>query len=197
MADTKINWADKVWNPVTGCSRVSAGCQNCYAERMAHRLRGRYGYPPDDPFRVTLHPDKLEEPFHWRKPERIFVNSMSDLFHEDVPFEFIDRAFARMFDVQQHTYIILTKRPSRMLEYLSDDNPRYTARKVFDLTMGSAGKFDCDPYWPLDNVWIGVTVENRQTWDERVNLLKPIPAAIHFVSYEPARTSWRYRPNRN
>lgn len=116
---TKIEWTDERWNPVTGCSLISEGCQNCYAKRMANRLRGRYGYPEDDPFQVTLHPDRLELPFQWKKPKRIFVNSMGDLFHEDVPFEFIDRVFAVISIANNHRYQLLTKRPQRMLEYLS------------------------------------------------------------------------------
>ncbi len=94
MAKTKIDWADKVWNPVTGCTKVSQGCTHCYAERMAKRLAGRCGYPEaPDQFKVTVHPEKLEEPLHWKKPARIFVDSMGDLFHKDVPDKFICQVF--------------------------------------------------------------------------------------------------------
>lgn len=134
MSKTKIEWAEAVWNVVTGCTPISEGCQNCYAKRMAYRLRGRCGYPTDDPFRVTLHPEKLDEPLRWKKPMRVFVCSMGDLFHEDVPFDYI----ARVFDVMcawrwpnkeaerlgdeslledpGHTFMILTKRPERVEE---------------------------------------------------------------------------------
>ena len=180
MADTKIEWADAVWNPVTGCQKVSQGCKNCYAERLAGRFWGDRKFTD-----VQTHPDRLEDPLKWRKPRRIFVNSMSDLFHKDVPDEFIDRVFAVMFDANHHTFMILTKRPERMAEYLSPDNPRYTARKVFDLTKGDAGKFDCDMYWPLDNVWLGVSVEDQKAADDRVPWLLKVPAAVRFLSCEP------------
>ncbi len=183
MTETKIEWADRVWNPVTGCTKVSEGCRNCYADRLARRLAGRCGYPKDAPFRVTLHPEKLDDPLRWKKPARVFVNSMSDLFHKDVPFEFIDRVFAVMAEAHRHTFIVLTKRPERMLEYMSGD--RYSARRVFDLTSGLAGKFDCDLYWPLPNVWLGVSAENQASADERIPLLLQTPAAVRFVSCEP------------
>jgi protein gp37 len=125
MGDTKIEWTQnsdgtkgKTWNPVTGCTKISPGCQNCYAERMSKRLAGRCGYPKNEPFTVTLHPDHLEEPLHWRKPNRIFVCSMGDLFHEDVPFEFVDSIFAIMTSAVDHTFLLLTKRPDRMLKYM-------------------------------------------------------------------------------
>ncbi|HVJ49393.1 phage Gp37/Gp68 family protein [Desulfitobacterium sp.] len=192
MSITKIEWLNSpdgkkgmVWNPITGCKKISEGCRNCYAERMSKRLAGRCGYPKDDSFKVTLHPEKLDEPLKWKKPRRIFVNSMSDLFHDDVPDEFIDRVFAAMADASQHTFMILTKRPERMRKYLSPDNPRYTARKVFDLTQSEAGKFDCDLHWPLSNVWLGVSVENQAVADERIPLLLQTPAAVRFISMEP------------
>ena len=126
MADTKIEWAEKTWNPVTGCTPISEGCDNCYAKREAEgRLRGRGGYPEDDPFRVTLRQDRLDQPLRWKKQSRIFVCSMGDLFHEDVPDEFIDQAFSVMLachiwnNVPGHRILILTKRASRMTEYFS------------------------------------------------------------------------------
>lgn len=176
---SKIQWTNETWNVVTGCTKVSEGCRHCYAERVLPRT----GQPFDQ---VLLHPDRLEKPKHWRSPRRIFVNSLSDLFHEDIPDEFLDQVFAVMADTPQHTYQILTKRHERMLSYLSPDNPRYTASKVFDLTKGPAGKFDCDLYWPLDNVWLGHSVENQETADLRIPFLLKTPAAVRFISYEPA-----------
>ncbi len=114
---TKIEWADEVWNITTGCTPISAGCQNCYAKRMAQRLKGRAGYPADDPFKVTFHPDKLDAPLRWKKPRRIFVVSMGDLFHEDVTDEMIDKVFAIMASSGRHTFMLLTKRPQRAHEW--------------------------------------------------------------------------------
>lgn len=139
MAKTKINWADAVWNPVTGCSKLSEGCRNCYAERMSKRLAGRCGYPKDDPFNVTLHPEKIIEPLKWEKPRRIFVNSMSDLFHDGVPDDWILAIFVAMgltyentkemkevspghkvaMHKAKHTFMILTKRPERMKNFIN------------------------------------------------------------------------------
>ena len=111
---TKIEWTDETWNPVTGCTPVSEGCRNCYARKMSKRLRGRFGYPADDPFRVTFHPDKLGDPLKMRKPRMIFVCSMGDLFHEDVPDATIHRIFGIMAFCSQHIFQVLTKRPERM-----------------------------------------------------------------------------------
>ena len=158
---TKIPWADEVWSPVTGCSPVSDGCKNCYARRMAQRLKGRFGYPEDNPFRVTFHPDRLDRPARWTRPRRIFVCSMGDLFHKDVRPEHIDRVFEVMTrDAPHHTYMLLTKRPQRI----------------------TAGRWD--PNWK--NIWLGFSVENQPTADERIPVLLRIPAAVRFVSYEPA-----------
>src|SRR3990170_4343202 len=156
MANTKIEWATKSWNPITGCTKVSAGCQNCYAKRMAKRLAGRYGYPKDNPFAVTPHPERLQEPLSWKKPQRIFVCSMGDLFHEAVSFSFVRRVLDIVDSCPQHTFLFLTKRPERM------------------------------EYYPRRNVWLGVSVENQETEDERIPLLLQPPAAKRFVSYEPA-----------
>ncbi len=166
MSDTKIEWATKVWNPVTGCTPISEGCANCYAVRMAKRLAGRYGYPADDPFKAgTLHEDKLQEPYHWKQPQKVFVCSMGDLFHDDVPFRVVRNVLFPMFgNGRRHTYMILTKRPERMLQCLYDNAP---------------------DYWPLPNVWLGVTAENQRTADERIPILLNIPAAKRFVSVEP------------
>lgn len=164
MADTKISWAEKVWNPVTGCSKVSAGCAHCYAERMAKRLQGRAGYPKINPFDVTLHADKLDEPLKWKSPQRIFVCSMGDLFHEKVPFWFIDEVFAVILEAVQHTFLILTKRPERMREY-------------FD-------KFRQE-YLPISNVWMGTSVEDQRAADKRIPHLLKVPAVVRFLSCEP------------
>lgn len=170
MATTKIEWAERVWNPVTGCDKVSPGCQNCYAERMAKRLRGRHGYPKDEPFKVTLHPDRLDQPLKWRKPSRIFVCSMGDLFHEDVPDEFIDQIFFKIVRAKRHNFLILTKRPLRMWKYIE------TFR--VPITTGSYHK-------DFEHLWLGVTAENQEQADKRIPILLQIPAAVRFVSIEP------------
>lgn len=181
MGETKIEWADKVWNPVTGCSKVSQGCKHCYAERMAKRLAGRNGYPPaPDQFKVTLHPEKLDEPFHWKKPARVFVDSMSDLFHPDVPFEFVSQIFWAMINnAQHHTFMILTKRPSRMLEFIN-------SYKLDEYGNWDA-EFSCFRWniWPLPNVWLGISIEDQKTANERIPLLSQMPAAVRFLSCEP------------
>ena len=115
---TKIEWCQETWNPITGCTKISEGCKNCYAERMAKRLAGRYGYPPKPKqFKVTLHRDKVGLPTKWRKPRMIFVCSMGDLFHDEVEFGTIHHVFQTAADYQRHTFIFLTKRPHRMLEF--------------------------------------------------------------------------------
>lgn len=195
MAKTRIEWANDVWNPVTGCTPISEGCQNCYAKRMSNRLAGRCGYPADDPFRVTLHPERLTEPLKWKKPRRVFVCSMGDLFHDDVPEEFLNRVFANMAIVPQHIFMVLTKRPERMAEYISANN-RYDALieqldqgDVWDLPTRTVKRlfFNAprEDKWPLPNVWLGVTAENQQRADERIPILLQIPAAVRFVSVEP------------
>lgn len=160
MSMTKIEWTDKTYNPITGCTPVSEGCRNCYARRMAKRLAGRCGYPADDPFRVTIHQNRIAEPLRWKKPKHFFVCSMSDLFHEDVPFDVIDRIFAVMALTPQHTYQVLTKRPERMLKFFAE-------------------------WSALPNVWLGVSAENQKAADERIPLLLKCPAAVRFVSAEP------------
>ena len=168
MANTKIEWTEKSWNPVTGCTKISPGCQNCYAERMSKRLRGRCGYDAENPFKVTLHPNRLEEPLRCSKPSTIFVCSMGDLFHPEVPFAYIERVFNIMLHAPQHTFLVLTKRPR-------------TAKMFLDPNLRS----DVFKHWPLPNVWLGVTAENRPMWYERVPILKQIEAAKRFVSCEP------------
>ncbi len=168
MAATTIEWTQRVWNPVTGCTKVSPGCANCYAERMAKRLHGRYGYPRNNPFAVTLHEDRLEEPLRRKKPTTYFVCSMGDLFHVDVPFEFVERVFEAMYMAPHHTYQILTKRPEQMCESVS----RLMAPSL-------------NPQMMLANIWPGTSCENQATADERIPHLLKCPAAVRFLSFEP------------
>ncbi len=181
MGETKIEWADRVWNPVTGCTKVSEGCRHCYAERIAGR------FWKDRKFtEVQCHEDKLKNPLRWKKPSRVFVNSMSDLFHPDVPDDFIDEIFAVMGLCQDHKFIVLTKRPERMVIWFSDIGG--TTRR--DWILSAAGRLlninrikFCE--WPIPNIWLGVTAENQKAADERIPLLMQTPAAVRFVSVEP------------
>ena len=166
---TKIEWTDRVWNPVVGCTKVSQGCKNCYAERIYERFH------PGQKFSVvhTL-AGRLHDPLHWRKPRRVFVNSMSDIFHDDVSRYFILNIWQIMFHAPKHTFQILTKRPQRMKDILSEWLP-----DAWELA------FSKDYPGPLPNVWLGVSAEG-QTWaDERIPLLLETPAAMRFVSCEP------------
>ena len=165
MGTTKIEWADAVWNPATGCTKVSAGCANCYAEVMARRF-GREGFDKDDrplgvfDFRVLIHPDRLDQPLHWRKPRRVFVCSMGDLFHEDVPDSFIYDVLNVAVAAQRHTFMVLTKRPKRMQRIM-------VGRKL-----------------PMPaNLWLGVSDEG--CCHGRIDYLRATPAALRFVSFEP------------
>lgn len=169
MANTKIEWAKDVWNPVTGCTKVSQGCKNCYAERMFNRLAAMENMPQYFGRKfseVECHPERLSQPLHWKKPRRIFVNSMSDLFHEDVPFEFIDEVFRIIAVRPQHIFMILTKRPLRMREYFSQSEY-------------------CVGIEQIKNIWLGVSVENQKTANERIPLLLQTLAAVRFISAEP------------
>lgn len=177
---TYIEWCQETWNPVTGCTPISEGCKNCYAKRMANRLAGRYGYPKNNPFQVTFHPDRLNQPLRWKKPKRIFVCSMSDLFHKDVKKEWIDRIFHVMVRSPQHTYLLLTKRPERMRDYWMGEIPIHGAPKGY--TVKKTGKTHSRI---LDHIWCGTTAENQQAADERIPVLLQIPAAVRFVSIEP------------
>lgn len=199
---SKIEWTDETWNPTTGCAKVSTGCKNCYAEKMSKRLAAmgqeKYQGIMTDAGRfngtVRTHLDELSRPFTWKKPRRVFVNSMSDLFHEDVPFEFIDMVFAVMMATPQHTYQILTKRPERMAEWFNRkeiswqqegmrgrERIRYQAYHSF----GKKVEYDNGRYWPLPNVWLGTSVENQETANERIPHLLECPAAVRFLSCEP------------
>lgn len=194
MADTAIEWADRVWNPTTGCDRVSPGCDHCYAMTMAKRLKGMGSakYQRDgDPrtsgpgFGVSVHPDTLGLPLKWRKPQRIFVNSMSDLFHDAVPDDYIRDVFAIMAAAPRHTFQVLTKRHARMRNLLSDVKFQHRVRAKVPF-VGD------DPYlhrhwniWPLPNVWLGCSAENQQWADIRIPALLDTPAAVRWVSAEP------------
>jgi protein gp37 len=178
------------WNPVRGCTKISAGCKNCYAERFAERWRGVPGHPFEQGFDVRLVPGALELPLRWRKPRNVFVNSMSDLFHEDVPFEFVDRVFAVMALSYWHTFQVLTKRPARMREYLSHTRGE---RNVLVRVLNHARELEkprgyVHPDglgWPYRNVWLGVSVEDQRAADERIPELLATPAAVRFLSCEP------------
>ena len=204
MAKSKIEWTDVTWNPVTGCSPLSPGCAHCYARRMAKRLAGRCGYPaaPHE-FEVTLHPERLSEPLGWKKPRRVFVVSMGDLFHEDVPDEYVDAVFAVMAAAEQHTFQVLTKRPERMYQWLQSlytRSLRYPAlgKRSVSYTYGQIGEMlragaleygvqlgPINRFFPLANVWLGVTVENQEQANQRVPVLLAAPGEVRFVSVEP------------
>lgn len=179
MGKTSIEWTDQTWNPVTGCDKVSPGCDHCYAEGIAHRFAGTPQFP--NGFGVTLRPERLDEPLHWRKPRRVFVNSMSDLFHADIPDEFIAKVFVTMARAPRHTFQILTKRPGRMRSLLADD-PQKLLEALADEEMAAALY---DAPWPLPNVWLGVSAEDQKWADIRIPVLLDTPAAVRFVSAEP------------
>lgn len=159
MKTTKIEWTDKTWNPITGCTKHSTGCLHCYAETMSRRLKAMGLDKYANGFQLTLHEDNLDEPRSWRKPHNIFVCSMSDLFHKDVPELFIDKVMKTITETPQHRYQILTKRAERMADYFtSHDIPQ--------------------------NVWLGVTVEAPEL-KYRIDLLRHLPARVKFLSCEP------------
>lgn len=157
---TSIEWTEQTWNPTVGCTKISPGCKNCYAETMAKRLQamGMHGY--ENGFRLTLMPERLAEPLERRKPTMYFVNSMSDLFHEKVPFDYIQRVFDVMARAHQHTFQILTKRAERMAEF-------------------------CRGRAVPPNAWLGVSVENRKHGLPRIDVLREIDATVRFLSVEP------------
>lgn len=207
---TTIEWTDRTWNPVRGCSRVSEGCRNCYAERQAARYSG-----PGQAFdgfahsgsagprwtgEVALLPHKLAEPLSWRKPQRVFVNSMSDLFHGRLRNEEIAAVFGVMAACRLLTFQVLTKRPERMREWFEWLERQRGKRFLWpmliehaacvagnsDRLFAAANKSAGIDTWPLPNVWLGVSVEDQATADERIPLLLQTPSAVRFVSYEPA-----------
>ncbi len=203
---TSIEWTDVTWNPIRGCQLVSPGCTNCYAMKQAHRFSGE-GMPyegltklgdrgPVWTGEVRLVPELLNDPLKWRKPRRVFVNSMSDLFHEAVPDEFILQVFAVMAICPQHTFQILTKRPQRMLQFFTQPyltSPGHDER-VRGAVLRRAGCGQRVPVWPLPNVWLGVSVEDQPRADERIPLLVETPAAVRFLSCEPLIAPVNLRP---
>lgn len=181
-ATTGIEWTDATWNPVTGCTKVSPGCDHCYAETFAERWRGTPGHYYENGFDVQLRPDKLELPLSWRKPKRVFVNSMSDLFHDSVPDEYIARVFAVMALAERHTFQVLTKRHARMRSLLRSD----AFWKAADISRSSGvARLDAAGNPTLTNIWLGVSAENQQWADIRIPALLDTPAAVRFVSAEP------------
>jgi len=159
-----IEWTDATWNPIRGCSKISPGCKHCYAERFAERFRGVPGHPFEQGFDVRLVPEKLKDPLSWRRPKRIFVNSMSDLFQEPVPADYIARVGSIMRSANWHIYQILTKRHERMRELLTNEL-RWMSN--------------------LDHVWFGVSVEDQRHGLPRIDALRETPAAVRFLSIEP------------
>lgn len=159
MKTTKIEWTDRTWNPITGCTKISVGCAHCYAEIMARRLKAMGVAKYSNGFKVTIHPEALKEPLQWKKPHNIFVCSMSDIFHDDVPFEFVDNIMQTIEESPQHSFQILTKRAERMSAYFATH--------------------------PIpQNVWLGVTVETVKA-KNRIDYLRDIPASVRFLSCEP------------
>ena len=205
MADkSKIEWTDATWNPITGCTRVSRGCEHCYAERLA---AGRLRHHPsragltDEHGRwngeVRLNQQWLNQPFGWKKPRRVFVVAHGDLFHESVPIAWIDLVFAVMAMASQHVFQVLTKRPERMRQYLAEpvgDRPGNTVIERLEKIINSRfeGRLVTWPWarkederWPLKNVWAGTSVEDQETADERIPHLMETPAAVRWLSVEP------------
>lgn len=184
MSDnTSIEWSDATWNPVTGCTKVSPGCDNCYAETFAERWRGTPGHHFERGFDLTLRPERLEQPLRWKRPRRIFVNSMSDLFHDGVPDEFIARVFAVMAVAPHHTFQLLTKRHGRMRSLLNSADFVESFQDAVDVLVGDERDFI--PPWPLPNVWLGVSVEDQKRADLRIPALLASPAAVRWISAEP------------
>ena len=212
---SRIEWTEATWNPVTGCSKVSPGCKHCYALREWPRLSAnpKTVYFDREFADVMCHPERLIDPLRWNKPRKVFVNSMSDLFHEDVPFEFIDRVFAIMALSQQHTFQVLTKRAERMANYMKSltFNKEHQQRvadaaealgyaigpgleaihlgrlqkAVCSLSVDSAHYLRQALLGTLPNVWMGVSIENQETADERMPFLLQTPAAVRWISMEP------------
>lgn len=207
MSDNSaIEWTDASWNPVRGCDKVSAGCKNCYAETFAERWRGIKGHPFEQGFDLRLVPEALDKPLRWRKPRKIFVNSMSDLFHENIPNEYIAAVFGVMAACPLHTFQVLTKRAARMRAWFGwaakrgeqgallfpDDDLDWRIRQLahvevrrLGVDMNAGAHQNHGGPWPLPNVHLGVSAENQETADERIPLLLQCPAAVRWVSAEP------------
>lgn len=201
MKTHKISWLNipgyipESLNPIVGCSKISPGCEHCYAERMARRLAAMDVAGYNDGVltstgnwggKTVLVESALEKPMHWNKPRAIFINSMGDLFHENTPYEWIDQVFAIAALCPQHLFLVLSKRAERMAKYFNDKN---TAGRILTSKMGAG--FDSNTYFnlsvdiPLGNVWLGVSAENQEQYDNRIRNLLSCPAAIRFVSGEP------------
>lgn len=161
--NSAIEWTDATWNPVTGCTKISSGCDNCYAERFAERFRGVSGHPYQNGFELTLRPERVRQPLGWKNPKMIFVNSMSDLFHKGVPRDYVDQVFDTMEQAQWHVFQVLTKRSSRLRKYV---NQRYVARPA------------------PSHIWLGVSMEDG-TKKSRLAHLQDCNASIRFLSVEP------------
>jgi protein gp37 len=166
--NTQIEWTDATWNPVTGCSKITRGCDFCYAERFSERFRGVPGHPFENGFDLTLRPERVTQPLQWRQPRRIFVNSMSDLFHKEVPKTFIDSVFDTMEAADWHTYQVLTKRSSLLVRYLRS---RYGTRLA------------------PSHIWLGVSIEGAKNL-VRLKHLRGARATVKFVSFEPFWVPW-------
>ena len=196
---SKIQWLwppgrkGETWNCVSGCTKVSPGCANCYAESFLKRFPNSPSYSPSflpGEALIKMHPDRLEKPLHWRDPRCVFVNSVSDLFHEEVPFDFVDRVFAIMARTPQHQYIVLTKRPDRMLEYFSLYQSLAARRdRITRIVHHQSGNVILDYLpsieWPLKNVWIGTSIENQYWMKQRGDIMKKIYWPNKLVSFEP------------
>lgn len=193
-ASTAISWTEATWNPVTGCTKISSGCDHCYAETIANRF-GPPAYPAG--FQVTLRPERLDLPLRWTTPRVVFVNSMSDLFHADIPTAYVARVFAVMGLATHHTFQVLTKRPARMRSLLTslsfqnavhraarDLAPSVRNRSIRDRATAAASTGQPILPWPIPNVWLGVTVENQKT-TARIPILQDTPARLRFLSCEP------------
>lgn len=173
---TKIEWTNETWNPTSGCTYISEACDNCYAEKFSRRLQSilasanpeksykyKYGFKP------TCYPGELTTPDKWKTPKKIFVTSMGDLFHPDIPFDFIDAVFSVMADINRHTYIVLTKRPQRMVMFMNWKREQFGVRWI-----------------PSQNIWFGTTIEMQKYAKDRIFYLLQMPSPVHLISYEPA-----------
>jgi protein gp37 len=192
VGDTSIEWTDATWNPVRGCDKISPGCKHCYAETFAERFRGVPGHPYEQGFDLRMAPSQLPLPLTWQRPRKIFVNSMSDLFHKDLPREYVAAVFGVMALAPRHTFQVLTKRADVMLDFMrwagthadpaqalihsaSTHLPPKTMKRLAHISR----------VWPLPNVWMGVSVEDRKYGLPRLDLLREVPAAVRFLSIEP------------
>jgi len=188
---SKIQWLwppgykGETWNPVSGCTKVSPSCANCYAESFLKRFPNSPSYSPSflpGEALIKLYPDRLDKPLHWRDTRCVFVNSVSDLFHEEVPFDFVDKVFAIMARTPQHQYIVLTKRPKYMLLYINSISTGITIRR--NMTLEQRDTLS-EGYWPLKNVWLGTSIENQYWMKQRGDIMKEIDWPNKLASFEP------------